>query len=673
MCFFSAPSVPPMPAPPPAPPPVPTTVDPDVRHARDQARRAAAARAGYASTIRTSGLGDPSAGPYDVPGDRDAGRLRRQGAAGRVTAMVSAKPAGLDRALRAHCQRRLESLRRERASWEPHWRELSEHILPRRGRFLWTPNAGDRGRKLNGKILNSAGTLAARTLASGMVSGITSPTRPWFRLTLPDKRLASLPSVRAWLDEVQGVLLRIFAASNFYNAIGTAYEELGVFGTAVIVVLEDYEDVARFYTLTIGEYFLAASHRGVVDTLYREFPLSVGAAVQEYGLEAVSRATAEKYRAGRLDDEVLIVHAIEPNDRRIVDVSGTRADAANMAWRSIHFESASDDETRPLLRIGGYRRFCVTGPRWAVTGNDVYGRSPGMDALADVKALQAMERDMARAVALIVKPPMVGPPALRGEAASIVPGSITYVASAQGTDQFRPAFTVSPRIEALQASIDRRARQVMEAFYADLFLMLSGMDGVQPRNAIEILERREEKMLQLGPVLERLHDELLDPLIRRVLEIAGNAATPEHSILPPRPPELEAPEVQGRDLEVEYVSTLSVAQKAAGTAGIERFVAFVGRLGAVVPEALDKLDIDRTLDAYADLLTVPAAIVADGATVAARREARAREAAGRKVLEATLAGVNGAKVLSETDVGGGMNALQRILGAAAESVTEAGR
>lgn len=580
--------------------------------------------------------------------------------------MTSTAPAaGIrhDRVLRRHCQRRLASLRRERASWEAHWRELGEHILPRRGRFLatadatagTTANAGNRGRKLNGKINNSAATLAARTLASGMISGITSPSRPWFRLTLADRRLAALPAVRAWLDEVEAVLLRIFAASNFYNAIGTAYEELGVFGTAAIVVLEDYEDVARFHTLTVGEYFLAASHRGVVDTLYREFPLTVAAAVQEYGLDAVSHATAEKYRSGRLDDEIAIVHAVEPNDRRIV----AAPDAAGMAWRSIHFESGADDEARPLLRTGGYRRFCAVAPRWSVTGNDVYGRSPGMDALGDVKALQTMEADLARAISLMVKPPMVGPPALRGEEMSIMPGSITFVASAQGTDQFRPAFTISPRIEALEAAIERRARQVMQAFYADLFLLLSGMEGVQPRNEIEILERREEKMLQLGPVLERLHDELLDPLIRRVLEIAGAAGAPGRSVLPPRPPELA-----DHDLEVEYVSTLAVAQKAAGTAGIERFVAFVGRLGAVMPEAFDKLDIDRIVQSYGDLLTVPGILVVDDAAVAARRAARARERAGQKMLEATLAGVNGAKVLSETDVGGGMNALQRLLGAA---------
>ena len=311
--------------------------------------------------------------------------------------------------LRRHCQRRLKAMRAERQSWEPHWRELSDNILPRRGRFLYTPNAGDRGRKLNGKIVNSTGTLAARTLGAGLVSGVTSPARPWFRLTLSDKKLARLPAVRAWLDSVQDVLLRIFAASNFYNAIGVAYEELGVFGTAAIVVLEDYEDVVRFYTLTIGEYFLAASHRGAVDTLYREFPLSVAALVQEYGLDKVSAASQRKYENGDLDTEVMVVHAIEPNDSRVIDVP----DADNMPWRSVHYEVGGDSEARPLLRVGGYRHFCVMAPRWNVMGNDVYGRGPGMDALPDVKALQAMEKDKARAIQLLVKPPMVAPSQLR--------------------------------------------------------------------------------------------------------------------------------------------------------------------------------------------------------------------------------------------------------------------
>lgn len=556
--------------------------------------------------------------------------------------------------LRRHCQRRLKAMRAERQSWEPHWRELSDNILPRRGRFLYTPNAGDRGRKLNGRIVNSTGTLAARTLGAGLVSGVTSPARPWFRLTLSDKKLARLPAVRAWLDSVQDVLLRIFAASNFYNAIGVAYEELGVFGTAAIVVLEDYEDVVRFYTLTIGEYFLAASHRGAVDTLYREFPLSVAALVQEYGLDKVSAASQRKYENGDLDTEVMVVHAIEPNDSRVIDVP----DADNMPWRSVHYEVGGDSEARPLLRVGGYRHFCVMAPRWNVTGNDVYGRGPGMDALPDVKALQAMEKDKARAIQLLVKPPMVAPSQLRNEVASLLPGSITYVASGAGgaTEQFRPAFQANPRIAELQADIAAKAQQVTQAFYADLFLAISRLDDV--RSATEIVERREEKLLQLGPMLERLHDELLDPLIKRVLDIAGQPTGADHSVLPPRPKELRG----HHDIEVDYVSTLSVAQKAVGTASIERFVAFVGNLAGARPEVLDKIAADDTVEAYGDLLAVPSALIVDNDTVARTRAERAQAQQMQQAMQQGLAAVQGAKVLADTPVGGGKSALNIVTG-----------
>lgn len=554
--------------------------------------------------------------------------------------------------IRQHCERRLKALNAEQSSWLSHWRELSDYILPRRGRFLYAANQNDKGKKLNSKIVNSTGTISARVLAAGLMSGITSPARPWFRLTLSDKRLAKSPAVRAWLDAVQDTLLKIFASSNFYNALGVAYEELGVFGTAAIMVLEDYEDVARFYTETAGEYWLGVSNRGVVDTHYRRFPFTVGALVQEYGLDNVSEQSRRAYVAGTLDQEVIVVHAIEPNDKRVLDVK----DARNMPWRSVHYEEASSDTQRPLLRVSGFRRFPAMCPRWHVTGNDVYGRCPGMDALPDVKALQSMERTSARVDEMQAKPAMVAPPQLKTEAHGIVPGSVTYVTPGpNGDPTFRPAFQVPPNGEPMNRKIQVREEAVRRAFYADLFLMISQLEDV--RSATEIVERREEKLLQLGPMLERLHDELLDPIIKRVMEIAENAATSERSILPPRPDEL-----RGQDIEIEYVSTLSVAQRATGTASIERFVSFVGRIGAAKPEALDRLDVDETIDAYGDLVMVPSSIVVPIKTAMAGREARAKAIAAKQALETSLAAVQGAKVASEIDVGGGRNAIQAALG-----------
>ena len=554
--------------------------------------------------------------------------------------------------IRKHCQSRMKALVLDQSSWLSHWRELSDYILPRRGRFLYTANQNDKGRKLNSKIINSTGTIAARVLAAGLMSGITSPARPWFRLTLSDKRLAKSPAVRAWLDAVQDTLLRIFARSNFYNALGVAYEELGVFGTASVMALEDYEDVARFYVMTAGEYWLGASNRGVVDTHYRRFPFTIGALVQEYGLENVSEQSRMHYKAGTLDLEVIVVHAIEPNDSRVLDVP----DARNMKWRSIHYEEAASDTKNPLLRVSGFRNFPAMCPRWHLTGNDVYGRCPGMDALPDIKALQSMEKDKARAIALSVKPPMGGPPQLQSMAHGAVPGSVTYSPPGpNGDPTFKPLFQIDPRINELMQDLQAKEEQVRRAFYADLFLMISQLEDV--RSATEIVERREEKLLQLGPMLERLHDELLDPLIKRVMEIAENAATSDRSILPPRPDEL-----QGQDIEIEYVSTLSAAQRATGTASIERFVSFVGRIGAAKPEALDRLDVDETIDAYGDLVMVPSAIVVPIKTAAAERQARAQAAAAKQALETSLAAVKGAEVASKIDVGGGRNAIQAALG-----------
>ena len=96
-------------------------------------------------------------------------------------------------------ERRMGALDRERQSWFQHWRELSDNILPRRGQFLSFAGQSDRGRKLNGKMLDSTGTLAARTLASGLMSGVTSPARPWFRLTVGDPALAQAPGACACL------------------------------------------------------------------------------------------------------------------------------------------------------------------------------------------------------------------------------------------------------------------------------------------------------------------------------------------------------------------------------------------------------------------------------------------------------------------------------------------
>ncbi|MBL0897625.1 MAG: hypothetical protein IBJ17_02855 [Reyranella sp.] len=548
-----------------------------------------------------------------------------------------------DSDLRRHCERRLGALDRERQSWFAHWRELSDFILPRRGQFLGLPGQSDRGRKANGKILDSTGTLAARTLASGLMSGVTSPARPWFRLTVSDPALAQVAGVRTWLDQVQESMLRVFARSNLYNALATVYEELGVFGTGALLVLEDEHDVVRAWPLTVGEYWLASSDRQVVNTLYREFPITVFQLVERFGRDAVSQHVREQYDAGIWDREYAIVHAIEPNEGRDL----ARADNRNMPFRSVYYEKAGVDDR--LLSVSGFENFPAMCPRWHLVGNDVWGRSPGMDALPDVKGLQTMHKRFSQALEKLINPPMVAPPSLRNETASSLSGAVTYVADSTGVG-FRPAYQINPPINHLTSAIADRQRSVQAAFYADLFLMMSQLDDV--RSATEIIERREEKLVMLGPVLERLHDELLDPLINRVFGLMERAGA-----VPP-PPEA----LSGQAMDVEYVSSLAQAQRAVATGGIERFVSFAGRAAAMRPDVLDKLDVDQAVDVYGDLLGVPGRLIVPTEQATAARAQRMQAQQQQAALQAGQTLAIGAERLGRVDVGGGKNALQALLG-----------
>jgi hypothetical protein len=228
---------------------------------------------------------------------------------------------------------------------------------------------------------------------------------------------------------------------------------------------------------------------------------------------------------------------------------------------------------------------------------------------------------------------------------------VTYVpnAGAAGTG-FSPVYEVRPDLSGMTADIQECQGRIKEVFFYNLFLMISQLDTV--RTATEIDARREEKLIQLGPVLERFQNESLDPDITRVYHIMDRAG-----LLPEQPPEMK-----GHPMRPEYVSMLAQAQRAAMTAGMERFVSFVGNLNAVKPDTIDNVNIDETVNEYAEMLGVPAKIVASLAEVAKIRAMRAQQQQAQAQMQTADAAVQGAKVLSETNVGGGQNALQQMIG-----------
>lgn len=548
--------------------------------------------------------------------------------------------------LRQYVDQRLLSLRVDRSSYWQHWRQLSDYLLPRRGRFLVTANSANRGSQVGQKIINSSGTLALRTLSAGLMAGLTSPARPWFRLAVGNM-LNDSSAIRLWLDEVAKRMLAILSQSNIYNCLHVVYEELGAFGTAVMLLEEDFESVIRGQMLTAGEYYLGMSGTDRVDTLYREYVYTVAALVDRFGIENVSETVRTLYENNGpgLDKEVCVAQAIEPNDKRSPQAPSLKG----KKWRSVCWEIGTD--AGATLEIKGYHEFPVCAPRWHVNGNEAYGRSPGMDALGDLKQIQKLSLRIAQAIDKILNPPMVADASMRNEPASLLPGGVTYVPNLVSSG-FKPAYRVPPDVRFAFQEKQECITRVDEIFFKTLFLMISQLDTV--RTATEIIERKQEKYLMLGPFLERSQFELIDPLIDRLFGIMLR-----NGLIPPAPRE-----IAGSSLEVECISTLADAQKATATTGIERLVAFVGNLMAGKQDVIDTIDFDETVDEYAALLGVtPKILTSDDVRKAARESRQKMEQSAIAAQNATAAAQAG-KTLSETDVGGGQNALQRMIGVA---------
>lgn len=555
----------------------------------------------------------------------------------------------LNESLRQRLMRRMSHLKTDRSSWETHWRELADYMAPRRGR--WALADHNRGQKMHDRIMDGTPLFAARTLASGMMAGLTSPARPWFRLATPDPELSERAAVKVWLYAVENRMRDLFQKSNLYNVLPVIYGDLGVFGTACMLALEDEETVVRFVPLPIGSYWLATNYRLEVDTVYREFRYTVRQTVQEFGLEACSDRVRGLAQGGNWEAPVDIYHAIETNNEQVFG----RADASGMPFRSVYWEKGGEKDQ--VLAVRGFRESPVLAPRWNVVGEDVYGYSPGMDALGDSKALMLQQIRKAEAIDKMVDPPMGAPTSLRNSVVSMLPGDVTYFDTQQGGSGVRPLYEVKPDINALVADIAETQQRINTAFYADLFLMLSMSDRRQI-TAREIEERHEEKLLMLGPVLERLDDELLGPMIDRTFGIMMRAG-----LLPEPPPELE-----GVDLKVEYISILAQAQKMVGIGAVDRLSGFVGQLAGIWPEARHKFDAQQAVDEYADMLGVSPRLVRPDDAVAELEQADAQAQAAAQMggmAKMMRDGAGAVKDLSQAPVGpdGEQTALSALAGA----------
>lgn len=536
-----------------------------------------------------------------------------------------------------------ESLKELRRPYEPHFIELGEHFKPSRSRFSKGKDHQS-AERINRKMLNSSPRLALRTMQSGVHAGITSPARPWFRLIPDDPSLRNYAPVKDHLDAAQREMRQLLQSSGMYTMLHMLWGDLGLFGTDAAILEDDVQNGIYGQALVPGEYWVGANARGLIDTLYREYRMTVMQVVGKFvyrndpsnspDWSTVSRAVRAMWDQNKHSEKVPVRHLIMPR----YDRDPRSKLAENKRNMSTYWE---DGESAQLLGDLGYDQDPIMASRWDVEGCGTYGTSPAMDALPDAKELQRKERDKAEAIRRMNRPPMNAPVEMRNSPFSLSPEAVNFMADP--SKGLVPAYQITPPLAELREDIEDSEVRIDEAMYANLFLMIANLDRRQI-TAREIDERHEEKLLGLGPVLERQHREKLSVVIRRTyLKVV------EMGKVPPLPQEME-----GMGVQVDYISTLGQAMKAVATGGMERLYGFAGNLAGVDGSVMDKLNNDVAMDEYAEMVGVPSKVIRSQEETDQIRADRAEQVQRQQQMDqmeqmagAAQSGAQAASVLAE--------------------------
>tara|TARA_B100002019_G_scaffold238248_1_gene213293 strand:- start:1294 stop:2919 length:1626 start_codon:yes stop_codon:yes gene_type:complete len=485
--------------------------------------------------------------------------------------------------------KRFDRLKSQRQNWESHWQEVADYMQPRKADVTKSRSKGDKRTEL---IFDSSPLQSVELLAASLHGMLTNPSTPWFSLRFKEDDMENEDEGKEWLESATETMYSAFNRSNFQQEIFELYHDLITFGTAAMFIEEDDEDVLKFSTRHINEMYIAENDKGRIDTVFRKFKLSARSAIQKFG--NVSNNIAVIAKKDPYED-VEILHAVYPRS----DFDPKKQDKANMPFASVYLEAGSGDE----LSVSGFREFPFVVPRYLKASHEIYGRSPAMTALPDVKMLNEMSKTTIKSAQKQVDPPLLVPDDGFILPVRTVPGGLNFYRS--GTrDRIEPLNIGANTPLGLNMEEQRR-NSIRNAFYVNQLMMQSGPQ----MTATEVIQRNEEKMRLLGPVLGRLQSELLKPLIDRAFAILFRK-----NLFRPAPQFLS-----GKDIEIEYVSPLAKAQKSTELSSIMRAIEIMGSLSNVAP-VFDHINMDKLVRHLADIVGVPQKILKPQSELDAQRE-----------------------------------------------------
>lgn len=488
---------------------------------------------------------------------------------------------------RSYLLSRYEQLKTQRNYHSTMWKDVSRYISPFSGRF----NAGNHGEGRSfDLILDSTAERSLDTLSSGMMSSASSPSRSWFSLVTTDPDLQKDKEVSVWLSQCESALQRTFEISNTYTVLQQMYKELALFGVSANVITESPFTIIENHLLSAGEFAIGSDSAGNVNTLYREFELTTSQAVRQFGYDKVSRSIQQAYDSGYLQAYWRFIQAIEPRDDRDV----TSKFATEKRFASYYLDlSAETGDNGGVVSEGGYDLFPCVVPRWEVLGNDPYGTSPCIKLLPDVKQLQQEIYRKLEMIDQMAHPPLLVPQSARNGQISLKAGALNYTAGNDAVNAIKPMLQNNGDANVLVQDIANLQNIIKEGLFVKQFLILEEAMNNR-KTTVEVYALKEEKMLALGSVAERINNECLKPYVNITL-----ARLAESGVLPPAPRKIE-----NVSLQVEFQSVLAQAQKAIDLNSVDRFMSTTMNLASVFPDVLNRVDTDGLIDAYAQRIGV---------------------------------------------------------------------
>lgn len=490
--------------------------------------------------------------------------------------------------------KRYDHLKGNRGTWESHWQEVAEYIFPRRSDFNVERAEGD---KRMTRVFDSTGVQALELLAAGLHGMATNPASRWFSLKTDDDELNENDAIREWLSSVEDIIFSKLHSprSSITTHLHELYLDYAAFGTAVIFIGTSKDENLLFQTRFLGECVIDENAEGVVDTVIRCFKMTVRQMVQKWG-DDVSADVKKLHADAKWDEKIDIVHAVYPRE----ELDPHKETPDNMPFASVYLEKKAKHE----LQSGGFEEFPYAVPRWYKVAGEKYGRSPAMTALPDVKMLQEMTKTTLKAAQKIVDPPLMVPDEGQMGPVRTVPGGLNFY-----RDHERLIFPLQTGANipiSLEMMQDLRNR-ILSTFFVDQLQMTGDAD----MTATEVMQRTEERMRLLGPILGRMEAELLGPIISRVFGILVRSGE-----LPEQPEELD-----GVEWRVEYVSPIALAQRGQKVERAVYMLTIAGQMAAFDPNIMSRFDSEGFLPWIANELGVDPDIVLDDAEYAAKQQA----------------------------------------------------